>query len=293
MLSYLRRQLKDLMELFLLPALSLFFSWRLSYRLFKWLCQFDIFYREHVNAAAEHALSLGYLSLEDAGPWRQKVRLTRLIDLADFYLTLFKGDKWIAKYVRMEGDWPHQGAGFLCTFHWGGGMWAIRSARLAGLTPHMMLARFDPLHYRDQPVLLRYAKYRTALVERETGFKTIDPKQARPDIQKALETKNQVMVVMDVPPDAVRSNVQVSILNRQVRMPIGLLKIAAKSSVPVTIFSMGYDFATGERLLSVKTLQAHDDAGHLATLVYAELDNLIRREPAFWHFWAQMPRFMA
>jgi len=293
MLSYLRRQLRDLLELFMLPALSLLFSWRTCFKLFKWLCRFDFFYKDHVDSAFENALNLGVLSLEDSREWRQKIRLTRLIDLADFYLTLFKGDKWLAKNVKMQGEWPAHGAGFLCTFHWGGGMWAIRSARISGLTPHMMLARFDPVHFKNQPVLLHYAKYRTAVVERETGFQTIDPKQARPAIQKALEIGNQVMVVMDVPPDAVRSTVPVMIVDRQVRMPIGLLKMAVQSKVPVTIFSMGYDFETGVRLLSVRNLPLIEDSLQLATTVYDELDSLIQRDPALWHFWAQMPRFMA
>lgn len=290
---YVRHQLRDLIELFFLPALVLIIPWPVCYRIYRWICGFDFFYRSHVRQNIEQAAVFGYLKAEDENIWRQKIRLTRLIDLADFYLMLARGDKWLARYLKIDGAWPDKGAGFLCTFHWGGGMWALRSARIAGLKPHMMLAKFDSIHYAEHPVLLRYVKHRLQLVERETGFQAIDPKSSRPQIESAIKSENQVMVVMDVPPDAVRSSVSIPLLGRQVRMPIGLLHMAARLQVPVTVFSMGYDFATGNRLLSLKTLPVNDDATSLANEVYAELEHLISKDPALWHFWAQLPRFLA
>jgi hypothetical protein len=293
MWRYVKCQSRDLVELFVLPALALLLPWSLCYKIFRWICKFDWFYREHVRSNIDEALIQGFLKSKDVEVWRQKIRLTRLIDLADFYLILTRNDKWLMRHLRIDGNWPAKGAGFLCTFHWGGGMWAMRSARIAGLIPHMMLAKFDPIHYADQPVLLHYAKYRTLAVERETGFKTIDPKSSKSGINAALQAENQVMVVMDVPPDAVRSSVSVQFLGRQVRMPIGLLKIAAKSKVPITVFSMGYDFDTGMRFLSLKEIPANDDPNVLAIAVYDELSILVENNPALWHFWAQLPRFMA
>ena len=286
-----RVQLRDALELVCIPALAIVLPWPLCFRLFRWIAGFGLLYRMPVRRGLEQALQRGWMLPQEKSRWARDLRLVRLVDHADFYLCATRSVAWLRRHVTVEGAWPEPGQpGLLCTFHWGAGMWALRHARAEGLQPHMMLARFNPDHFADHPVLLRYARARTAGVAREGGHATIDPLQSKEPIQAALVAREQIMAVMDVPSDSVRSTRVVEFLGQSIAMPSGLLRVAAERQVPVTVFSMGIDLSTGHRHLRIHRLEPRNDLSALMPEVFLHMDRLVREQPTLWHFWGEAER---
>ncbi len=289
-----RVQLRDALELVCIPALAVVLPWPLCFRLFRWIAGFDLLYRMPVRRGLEQARQRGWMLPSDASRWARDLRLVRLVDHADFYLCATRRSAWLRRHVTVDGAWPEPGQpGLLCTFHWGAGMWALRHARAQGLQPHMMLARFNPDHFADHPVLLRYARARTAGVAREGGHATIDPLHSKEPIQAALTAREQIMAVMDVPSDSVRSTRVVEFLGQPIAMPSGLLRVAAERQVPVTVFSMGIDLGTGHRHLRIHRLEPRNDFSALMPEVFLRMDRLVREQPTLWHFWGEAERVFA
>jgi len=124
--SRLANEARDLLELVLLPGIAALLPWRLCFRLFRWLCGRDFLYRASCNEALAQARARGWVR-GDAGEWLRTRRLVTLIDHADFYLARSRSDRWMARHLSVQGEWPSPAQpAILCTFHWGAGMWGLR-----------------------------------------------------------------------------------------------------------------------------------------------------------------------
>lgn len=292
--NWWRIQLRDALELVLVPALAIFLPWPICFSLFKGLARLPVLYRIPVRRGLEQAAQRGWMATAESARWARDLRLVRLIDHADFYLMATRGTTWMKRYVQVDGHWPEPGqAGLLCTFHWGAGMWALRHAREQGLRLHMLLARFDPGVFAGHPVMLNYGRWRTDAVAREGGCPTIDPTQAGAPLRAALASREHVMAAMDVPSDMVKSTEVVDFLGHRVSMPSGLVRLAFEQQVPVTLFSMGINLETGQRHLRIRTLPPASDSSQLMKQVFAEMDALVRQSPTHWHFWGEAERIFA
>ncbi|HRP19780.1 MAG TPA: hypothetical protein PK925_04045 [Alicycliphilus sp.] len=286
----LRTELRDLLELVLLPGLAAVLPWPLCFRIFRRLARWDALYRDACHAALAQARKRGWAVNE--ADWLLKRRLVTLVDHADFYLGRTRGDAWMARHLRVEGAWPAPGAsGVLCTFHWGAGMWGLRHARAQGLAAHALVAALEGAHFKGRTVLHWYARARTAEVARALGCPTLDVSASLRPALRALRQGEQVLAAIDVPSDQVAASEPVTLLGLRALMPKALLRLAVEQHIPVTLYLTGLDFATGRRFVRVQAVGVREDVGTLAREVFQVLDHAIQQEPAAWHFWGEAPRF--
>lgn len=291
-LSRLRTELRDLLELVLLPGLAAILPWPLCFRLFRRLARWDGLYRQASHAALAEARAHGWAV--DGADWLLKRRLVTLVDHADFYLSRTRSDAWLRRQLRVHGEWPAPGsAAVLCTFHWGAGMWGLRHMRAQGLLAHPLVAPLQGAHFRGRAVLHWYARARTAEVGRVLACAALDVSTSLRPALRALRGGEQVVAAVDVPSDQVAATEGVILLGRQVRMPKALLRLAAEQRIPVVLYVTGLDFATGARTLRIVSLGVREEVSALAQEVFEELDRAIRQEPAAWHFWGEAPRFFS
>jgi hypothetical protein len=285
-----RTEARDLFELVLLPGLPTLLPWGIGYRVLRRLARWLQPYEPSVSAAKVLAASLGWVG--DSTHWALVRRAVTLVDHADLYLARTRSDRWIAKHLHVEGQWPEPGeAGILCSFHWGAGMWGLRHARQAGLQVHALVAPLQGSHFEGRSVLRAYARARTAEVARALGCPTLDTSASlRPALQ-ALRRGEQVLGIVDVPADQVSASQDLQLLGRIARVPRGLFRLAVDQRIPVTVYLTGLDASTGRRVLRIHQLGVYDSVECLATDVFAFLDLAIREDPPAWHFWAEAPRF--
>jgi hypothetical protein len=286
-----RTELRDLVELVLLPGLAAILPWALCFRVFRYVCRAGFLYREACDAAADQARARGWLRDGEA-TWRQRHRLVTLIDHADFYLELTRSDRWMARHVQVEGAWPDASQpGILCTFHWGAGMWALRHLRAHGLAAHLLIAPHARASFPGRSVRYWYYRQRIRAIPRALGREPIEATSSPRRILQALRASEQVAAVVDVPADQVAASLKIDFLGQPVRVPRGLLRMACAAGVPVTLYLLGIRLSDGKRPLRIHTLGARSEVEPLAREVFALLEAAIAEEPSAWHFWSIAPRF--
>ena len=285
-----RTELRDLLELVLLPGLAAVLPWPLCFRIFRRLARWDGLYRSACHGALAQARARGWAVNE--ADWLLKRRLITLVDHADFYLGRTRGDAWMVRHLRTEGSWPApKASGLLCTFHWGAGMWGLRHARAQGLSAHALVAALSGAHFKGRVVLHWYARARTAEVARALGCPTLDVSASLRPALRALRQNEQVLAAIDVPSDQVAASQSVDVLGMQMLVPKALLRLAVEQRIPVTLYLTGIDLDSGQRFVRIMPLGVRDDLASLMQEVFGVLDRAIQAEPAAWHFWGEAPRF--
>lgn len=285
MIKRLRTELRDLLELVLLPGLAAILPWRWCFPVFQRLARLRCLYREPCEAALLQARSRGWAG-ENEAHWIWVRRLVTLVDHADHYLGLWRSDAWMRKHLQVQGAWPTSGQGvLLLTFHWGAGYWGLRHAAAHGLRPHALVATLGSQAYRGRTVMSWYARSRNAHVARTLGSPTIDVAQQLKQVIKALRDKQALLGVVDVPADEAKASMSVEILGLQARVPRGLFRLAVDQKVPVLVYITGLDTRTGTRFLRIKPLGVHVTVEELAIQVFDELEQIIAEDAPAWHFW--------
>lgn len=286
----LRAELRDLIEVLLLPGLAAILPWGLCFRIFAKLARWRWLYRDAADRSLAQATAMGWVA--DPAAWSAARRLVTLVDHADLYLARTRSDAWMRRHLDVDGTWDAAaGPQVLCTFHWGAGMWALRSLAASGLNAHMLVARLDRQQFRHRSIFYHYIKARTAAIAASLRNPTLDPLQDLRRLLAALRSGGQIVAAIDVPSDQVSASLPVQIAGHTALVPRGLLKMAVEQRLPVSVFVTGIDLQTGRRFLRVRALGVHDEVERLAAVVFSHLDLVIRENPAAWHLWSESPRF--
>lgn len=287
---WLRVQARDAVELFLLPSLAAVLPWPLCFSLYKRIARSRWLYRHAAGCALAQAQRRAFA--DDPQRWLYERKLVTLIDHADLFLATFRSARWMWKYLRVDGSWPSgTEAQVLCTFHWGAGMWSLRHIKRAGLNAHILVASLESENFRGRPVLHWYARWRTARLSKELGNATIDASTSLRAVVNAMRAHEQIIAVVDVPADAVAASSDVKMLGSHIRVPRGLLRIAADRRVAVTVFTVGIDLESGNRQLTIHTLPVEENIEILMAQVFGKMEVALHDAPAAWHFWGEADRF--
>lgn len=280
---------QDALELVLVPALAALLPWRWCFKVFQWVARHTRLYNGSCQAALQQAQARGWVT--DPVHFVYVRRLVTLVDHADLYLALSRGNSWMRRHLTVDGQWPTPGqAALLCTFHWGAGMWGLRHAAQAGLRPHALVAATHGEPFKGRTVLGAYARWRTGQVQRTLGQVPLDVSASlRPAVQ-ALKQQQVLLAAIDAPADQAEGAEVVPLIGMQARVPRALLRAAARQQLPVFVYVTGLDIHTGQRSLCVLPMQPTSDAQQLTRQVFAELDRCIRQDPAAWHFWSEAAR---
>jgi hypothetical protein len=287
----LRDEARDLLELMLLPGIAAVLPWRLCFRLFRLVSRLDWLYAEECNEAVRHAEALGCIR-GDRRRWMRDRRLVTLVDHADFYLSRTRSDRWLARHVEVDGEWPEGGkAGILCTFHWGAGMWALRHLGAGALRVHAIVAPQVRDAFPGRTVKFLYCRARVRAVADALRTAPIEPSHSPRPILRTLQGGEQIVAAIDVPSDQVAASESIDFLGWKARIPRGLLRVAADTAIPVTVYLTGIHMRDGRRFLHIHRLGARDQLAPLMTDVFAYLERAIESDTAAWHFWSVAPRF--
>lgn len=286
----LKVELRDLVELVLVPGLAAVLPWRFCFRLFRWLCSKDFLYREAARVNCANAQAYGLVG--DPAEWQRRWRLVTLVDHADFYLARTRGDAWMRRHMEVVNAWPSPDqAALTLTFHWGAGMWALRHLAASGLHVHALLVAPRRENCPGRLVQYLYSKARFQAARDALGYDPLDISASMRPVLEAFRDGHQVGGAIDVPPFMVASTQSIPFLGRQARFPRGLLRVAADRGIPVTIFLNGVRLTDGHRFLRIHCLGVEEDLDTLMRKAFAFLESALREEPAAWHFWGMVGEF--
>lgn len=265
--------------------------WPLCFRIFHRLVKLEFLYRAETEAALTGAASIAPVA--DTKAWREATRMVRLVDHADLYLSLFRGDGWLRRHVTVTGAWPAGNASFIAiTFHWGAGMWAFRHMRAQGRKVSGLAKGVEKSSFTGNLLCYWYAKLRLSEVARAGGNNlALSGKNSLYDMKNKLREGGCIVGLMDVPAGQSRNYLPASLLGKTAYFPRGLLHLAVNSNVPVVFYSMGLDRRSGRRDLVISPpLQFKNEAELLEILAF-RLNELIDADPPAWHHWAGVQNF--
>jgi hypothetical protein len=285
----LRLEARDALELVLLPGISALLPWRLAFRVLKALSTWGFPYRGSPEQAAHVAARMG--ACEDSDPARMEFarqrRLWMLVDHADLYLSRTRGDGWMRRNLDITGNWPRSGqAALLLTFHWGAGMWGLRSAAAAGLTPNALVAPLDETGFSGHRLAWRYARARNATVAAALGRPPLDVGGSLRPVLKALKAGEPVLAVVDAPADHASASAEVSLYGRRARVARPLFRLAVEHGIPVYVYLTGMNRKNGRRFLHIHDLGVQNNLDALIGDTFARLDQALHDDPGAWHFWS-------
>lgn len=228
----------------------------------------------------------------DADAWQQAWRLTRLADHTDLFLALTRGDRWMRRHVRVEGEWPRADPFLAVTSHWGAGLWSLRHLHRAGNRARFLSRRLDPEELRPDPWLERYARLRVWMTARELGAPLIYTGGASAEIATTWARGQSVVALFDVPAPEARSTIVLPLGRVAMRVPLGLLRLACEHRIPVLMFSVAVDHASGGRTLRIGTARTYDDPQTLGLELASHLERLLELDSAAWHLWPYAPALL-
>jgi hypothetical protein len=280
----LRRQLA---ECVVLPVIAVTLPWPLAWRAMRALAARGRFFESETARAQAMCDAQGLV--QDATSWAQRQRVTRIVDHIDPALSLVRGDRFIDRYVVVDGDSVPRGPCLFVGFHYGAGFWSLRHLRRLGHRVSFLAAAVTAAHCPGQPLQLAFMQLRKVCVERAGGAPVIFVGGSREKMRAALRAGTSVLGLVDVP-EASTSAVAVTLLGRDVWLADGLLRLARAENVPLVAYVASLDARTGTR--HIRFTRLPDDPAGALHAVAAMLDAAIRRDPAAWHFWPEWPRFV-
>jgi hypothetical protein len=269
--------------------MAIFLPWPLCFRLYRYLSRCSWLYSEQTAQSLTEAQNI--ISVEQPARWRAAYRLIQLVDHADLYLSFFRSDRWMKKYLNLTGsDWPRNSPFLAITFHWGTGLWSLRHLRSQGMVTAFLSARFNKKTFANRLVAYYYSRLRTREVERIGLARVIYKGGSVPRLLEAFRLGKSVAALIDVPPGEATC-LPIQLFQRRAWWPSGLVRLAVSGNIPVVAFTVSLDHQTGRRHLDITgSLPAHDQHQLMESLVGC-FSEAISRDPPAWHFWWLVQEF--
>ena len=292
-MRYWRVQWKDFLQFYAVPFIAAYLPWRAAWRWMRWWTRRDGSLFEE-SAAAAAAVAPRYLDVGDVRRFAADARMIRVVDCCDLYLSLRHRERgWRPWHVERVGTWPAHGPFIAVSFHYGTGHWVFKTLAEAGHDSTLIAARWDKREHDQYPLRYRYGRVRGADVERTGGM----PVAYRPGVAEQLErvmaAKQVVVGVMDMPPRlAPRGQQPVRVLDCDISLPDGTVRLAKKFGVPIVPYWTEIDLAQGTRRFCIGAAMAADDEHAVLAELARLLDARIRDCPESWHFWPELPQWI-
>lgn len=287
--EWLRVESRCLLELYLLPGLCALLPWAIGYRWLRFCARWPWLFGAEWRAA--YAAAQPFLPAQDEAQWGHDYRTCRLVDHADFWLSRTRTRRWLTRYISSTGSWhATQQAAVGVFFHWCAGMWAIRALSVAGPSSAVLAGRFSKRSMGMSWLAYCYGHLRLAELARAGGRPLIYAPGTLKRAAAELAAGNWVTGTPDVPPTETRLARPVQLFGRPAQFTEGLLRIAREAGVPVVMFTLGLDLASGRRDLRIEgPFDPHDP--DLLQRIASYWEALIREKPWGFTLWPMMPAY--
>jgi hypothetical protein len=287
----IRRLPRDVAELFLIPGLSSVLPWPLCFQLLKGLSTSRWLFRGETERALQNARQFSRVANPRA--WSDDYRLTRLVDCTDLYLSRLRRDRWLERYLDVEGPgWPRSRGFLAITFHWGAGLWGLRHLRSQRQNATVLVRRLDQQEFPRMPLVYGYARLRTAETAHAGGTPVIFAGSGSiPAMRRTIASGFPVVGLFDVSIGEQRNSLDAPFLGRTASFPRGLVFLAVSERIPVVAYRVALDRQTGRRRLILSPPLVAQSEQELLEVLVRCLEDAIREDSAAWHNWPGVDAF--
>ena len=281
----IKRELRDLLSLWLVPGLAAVLPWHWCLRVYWWLAGSALLMREEVAGSRGGRQMLGLPP--DDPEFDRRFRFGFLLEHADVYRALGRGWRGLARTMPLlrHDDSDHRG-GLCFFFNFNQGLPALAALREAGYQVHLV---YRSLTERPPGVgHLRYAymRLRLHMVAVVCGNGGIGTGGARGRIEATIADGGLVCVAADTPPRPGTGLVRVRFPGeREAWWRSGVLKLALQLPGPRRCFSVRLDWATRQRSLDLMVLPPTDQLAQLVVQLNEEFLASLTQQPELWFYW--------
>ena len=282
-----RRFGADALDLYILPGFVSLLPWRLGFALLKRFARSERLFRGAVDLA--WAAARTHCPDSDEQTWKFRFRLLRLVDHADVYLTLLRGERWRRRHIVALGDWPQPGACVFLTYHWGAGNWIWPLLHERGFDAYFLAQRAQGRALGLTRLSHWFGHFRGWALRRIGSRGGLFTGGSAETVIAELRSGASVVGMLDLPAGSRQSAAEFPLLDGQVRFPLGLARLGSEIPVPIALFSFGLDFATGRRELRIETFPGNPQPLDVMQHYVAHLDARLRAAPEAWQIWCEAP----
>ncbi len=293
MLFKIKRELRDLVSLWLVPGIAAVLPWSWCVRIFARLAHSKLLMREEVGGSRGGRVTLGFDPDDPEFDWR--FRFGFLLEHADVFRALGRGWKALARTMPLERNGETGMEPGLCFFfNFNQGLAALASLRAAGFRSDMVYrglparppgfgwVRYAYMHFRIRMV--------TAVCGKDTGIATGG---AHARIIQSVAAGRLVLVAADSPP---RPGTGVTPVrypgDRQAYWRSGVLKLALDLPGPKRCIEVKVDWKTGERCVQLYEIRSTQTLGGLVAEVNGLFLDAFARQPELWFYWPAPQGFL-
>ena len=290
-LAFLRLESRALLELYLIPGVCALMPWALGFRWLRFCSRLRWLYRAEWQASLVQARQ--FVRIDDTALWARQFRLNRLVDHADFWTSRTRSRRWLRHHAKDGDPWPQLDTPAVGVFfHVCPGLWAMRSLREQGFDTSVLAGHFSRRSMGGSYLAHWYGALRLGELQRVSGGPLIFSPGTVRKAMATLAAGSWVAGTPDVPPTETALGVPVMLFERPAQFAEGLLMIARRAQVPVVIFTLALDLATGQRRLEV--LGQHDpDEPDLIQTIADHWQRLLRERSWGFMLWPAMPAWFA
>jgi drug/metabolite transporter (DMT)-like permease len=232
------------------------------------------------------------LPTADAHAAAADLRLTRVADYADLWVSLTRSDAWMQKHVRATVPEQIDTPALFVTFHYGGGWWITRYLRTLGKPIAIVMQRGGDAQSWPERVVLAFGTLRMKAIERVCAAPLIytDWGGAARAVMKTWKRGASVLGLIDLPPPLVDRTARVDFFGQPALFPPSLLELAQRSSIPVYVFIGQWDAQTLQPRLDVIAIKS-GSAQQMLQQATTLLETAIHTRPGAWHAWGDAPLY--
>lgn len=288
MLTRIRNAVADALMLFVVPCSIALLPWPLGFAVLKGIARSQRIYRMAADPAWEAARA--HAPDCDEREWKYRFRLLRLVDHVDVFLTLLRGKRWRRRYLVESGAWPTAPGPYLfLTYHWGSGNFIWPRMRELGIAAHFIARRASGRALGMTRVSYWFGSFRALALRWCGSAGPIFIGASAGEIASVLDAGHSIVGMLDLPVRPDQRGAEVALLDARARFPVGLSRIGADKVIPIVLFSVGLDLASGVRNLRIETLPAGLSIDATMQGYAAHLDQRLREQHAYWQIWREAP----
>lgn len=281
----IKRELRDLLSLWLVPGLAAVLPWRWCLRIYWWLAGTALLMREEVAGSRGGRAMLGLAS--DDAEFDRRFRFGFLLEHADLFRALGRGWRGLARTLPLaQADAGAPRAGLCFFFNFNQGLPALAALRAAGHRVHLVYRSLDRRPAGVGWLRYAYMRLRLRMVARVCGNGGIGTGGARERIEATIADGGLVCVAVDTPPRPGTGLVPIRFPDgREAWWRSGVMKLALELRCARRCFHVRLDWTTRQRTLELKLLPPTDALDVLVSQLNSEFAQAFTGQSELWFYW--------
>lgn len=279
------KELRDWLEYLIIPSVAVILPWPITVRFFWLIARLPFLYRSQTLHCLAGAKTLNLVNKDEEKQWLAHCKINVMVDLADIFLLMTRGDSFWKKYITDEVTPLLKDQQIIFFPHYGSGMWIYR----------ILANQKLPIRAIGNPIKKGFSAIDINLRLRVWILMRHNAKQVLPNnlisIRNALKNKVALLVSPDMPKNESNRAYTIETDLGNINILSSFFKLSESQSIPAIAAVFSLDSKTGRRHFYAQELS--DDKAYDKAEVFAKITaDAIMTKPYLWRMMALAPEVL-